>query len=329
MLDPSLNFQNEELPTDKSDMSLQLKNLRALCLQLSTKRFNSIMHLFLDGNNLLGRLPKNLFQLQNLRTLNLHDNLLFGSLDAGIFNLSNLVELDISYNSFSGLLPDLFGGLGELEKFSASSNSFTDHLPASLLNPQSLLILHLHNNSLNGPINLNCSAAVRLISLHLDENEKIPVDVNFHFKNLKAETQRDGATFKYKGIWSFPPTLDLSYNKLAGPIWASFGNLKELHILNLKENPLSGTISDSFVAYSRPHGEIPTGGQFMSFPPSSFEGNEGLCGGDLTPCQPQQTPHVQPVDEEMTTMSLQYGLGAATGFFLTVAFCFISGLGFS
>jgi hypothetical protein len=41
------------------------------------------------------------------------------------------------------------------------------------------------------------------------------------------------------------PTLDLSYNMLQGSIWPGFGNLRRLHVFILKDNNLSGPISDN------------------------------------------------------------------------------------
>ncbi|XP_061949168.1 phytosulfokine receptor 1-like [Populus nigra] len=486
-------------------------------------RCSSLQQLFLNDNHLSGNLPKSLWQLRNLRILHLQHNLVSGPLNDEIGKLSNLVELDISSNKFSGILPDVFERL-KLENFLAGSNNFSGHLPMSLVNSPYIVILNLNNNTLNGPINLNCSAMVHLTSVDLGSNnfhgplpdvisscqrltnlnlarnnlggevpfafknlqalrslslsnnslvnissalailqhcrnltslflsfnfhgEKMPRNVNFHFRNLRAlaipyceltgsmptwlsgskmlqlldlswnrlygtipfwfhefkylfymdlsnnsftgeipesltELQglinmkisseglslgfplfsfvADGAKLKYKGIWGFRPTLDLSYNKLTGTLWPGFGNLKELHVLKLKENHLSGTIPDSFsgmtslevldlsyndlsgeiplsleklsflskfsIAYNQLQGDIPSGGQFLTFPPSSFEGNKGLRGQQLTPFQPQQAPHdVQLADEEMTIIGLQFGLGVMTGFLFTVTLCFASG----
>lgn len=358
-------------------------------------RCSSLQQLFLNDNHLSGNLPKSLWQLRNLRILHLQNNLVSGPLNDEIGKLSNLVELDISSNKFSGILPDVFERL-KLENFFAGSNNFSGHLPMSLVNSPYIVILNLNNNTLNGPINLNCSAMVHLTSVDLGSNnfhgplpdvisscqrltnlnlarnnlggevpfafknlqalrslslsnnslvnissalailqhcrnltslflsfnfhgEQMPRNVNFHFRNLRAlaipyceltgsiptwlsgsnmlqlldlswnrlygtipfwfhefkylfymdlsnnsftgeipesltELQglinmkispglslgfplfsfvADGAKLKYKGIWGFRPTLDLSYNKLTGPLWPGFGNLKELHVLKL------------------------------------------------------------------------------------------------
>ncbi|KAK8663562.1 hypothetical protein V6N13_083374 [Hibiscus sabdariffa] len=62
----------------------------------------------------------------------------------------------------------MFASLGKLEKFSIGSNNFNGTLPVSLLNSPSSL--DLYNNSLNGPVNLNCSTMVHLKSLRLGSN---------------------------------------------------------------------------------------------------------------------------------------------------------------
>ncbi|MBA0828977.1 hypothetical protein Goarm_013601 [Gossypium armourianum] len=122
----------------------------------------------------------------------------------------------------------------------------------------------------------------------------------------------------YNDVWSFPPTIGLSDNKFTGPIWPSFGKLKNLHVefgrnnlsrsipdsisgmislevLGLSPNNISGDTPHSLVhlsflsvfnvSYNRLYGEIPSEGQFMTFPEASFEGNEALCPRLLAPCQ--------------------------------------------
>ncbi|KAE8679989.1 Detected protein of unknown function [Hibiscus syriacus] len=384
----------------------------------------SLQYLWLNGNNFRS-LTKGIFRLlQDLRVLYLQNNIFSGPLNHGIGCLSSLVELDISSNSFSGALPDVFGSLGKLEKFSASSNNFNGTLRVSLFNSPLIMSLDLHNNSLNYPVHLNCSAMVHLKSLHLGSNneEEIPSDPGFRFGSLRVlsiaycelkgsippwllgcnelqfldmsrkhlagtnsswfnefkylfyvdlsnnsftgfplfRTSTDGATFRYNNIWSFPPTLDLSYNMITGPVWPSFGDSRRLHVLNLNENRLTGSIPESLsglkslevldlshnrlsgntpislaelsflskfnVAYNELQGEITMGGQFMTFPYSSFEGNSGLCGGTYVPYPVQHgTIDESTGDDRMTVLGPQFGYGVATGFVLTVTVCFMSG----
>ncbi|KAH1098805.1 hypothetical protein J1N35_015726 [Gossypium stocksii] len=333
----------------------------------------SLQYVFLNGNGLSGTFAENLFELQHFRVLHLQQNQFSGPLSYGIGNLSNLVELDISLNDFSGSLPDIFGRLRKLESFSTSSNRLTGFLPASLVNSPSLLRIDLHNNSLDGPFRINYSAmAQSLRALDLARN-KLSGVVPFEFRNLHAleslslantsinniSTAFEILQHSYNDVWSFPPTIDLSRNMFSGPIWPSFGNLKNLHDLSLEENNLSGSIPDSIsgmtslevldlsrnnlsgeiphslarlsflsvfnVSYNRLYGDTPSGGQFMTFSESSFDGNQALYPRPLAPCQRKQIPPLVSPGKKIKIVDWNFGIGAVTGFLLTVFFCFKSG----
>ncbi|KAJ8775073.1 hypothetical protein K2173_020077 [Erythroxylum novogranatense] len=285
----TLNFKDEQIP---SDMNLQFANLRALVIA---------------NCRLRGPLPLWLTDYKELQVLDMSWNLLAGTLPIWLGNFRHLFYLDLSNNSFTGNMPE------SLTELKALTNT---------------------NITLEGML----------------------VEVPMY---RKLQRGREG--WAYNSLGSLPPTLDLSFNNLSGPIWPAFGKLIGLHILNLKNNYLSGSIPDGLsgmisietldlshnflsgqipnslvklsflskfsVAYNQLQGEIPTGGQFMTFPYASFEGNKGLCGQFFIPCKPTQS---HPIDwssnEHGDILGLPFVTGVATGFVLSTIICFTFGL---
>ncbi|EXC37938.1 hypothetical protein L484_002270 [Morus notabilis] len=70
------------------------------------------------------------------------------------------------------------------------------------------------------------------------------------------------------------------------------------------------------VAYNKLHGEIPSGGQFSTFPNSSFEGND-LCGDQAKPCSTIHNRHTEPHNKSIRKTGFNDGM--AFGFVLGVA----------
>ena len=236
--------------------------------------------------------------------------------------------LDLSFNHLGGSIPSWFG------KF------------------ESLFYLDLSNNSLKGEIPKSLAELRSLISRKVTIEETVP-----SFELYTAG--QGGRSLSYRQISSFRPTIDLSYNILHGPIWPGFGNLKRLHVLNLKENKFSGPIPNNLsgmtglekldlshnklsgeiphslidlsflsnfnVSYNQLCGKIPQGSQFDTFLNTSFEGNNGLCYAECT-CQSEQIPILSIRERKRTIIGLPSIIGAATGFVLTVICCFMSGL---
>lgn len=68
----------------------------------------------------------------------------------------------------------------------------------------------------------------------------------------------------------------------------------------------------------------------MTFPESSFAGNEDLCGYESKLCLPVpgQNPGKNPVDpedEEDSVIGIPFAIGGVSGFILVVAICYLSG----
>ncbi|GMJ09818.1 phytosulfokin receptor 1, PHYTOSULFOKIN RECEPTOR 1 [Hibiscus trionum] len=336
-----LNLGHNNLDGQVPEYFMNLKALTVLSLSRTnlvnlSSTLNILQHcknltvLLLSENFQEEEIPSDrVFKFRSLRVLSIAYCKLKGSIPPWLLGCNGLQFLDLSRNHLSGTIPSWFNEFKYLFYVDLSNNSFTGEIPKGLTQLRALIDMNI---SLEGPA------------------------LGFPL----FRTGIDGATFRYNNIWSFPPTLDLSYNMITGPVWPSFGDLRRLHVLNLNENRLTGSIPESLsgmkslevldlshnklsgkipislaelsflskfsVAYNELNGEIPMGGQFMTFPYSSFEGNGGLCGGPYVACPVQHAAIDEPTGDEGTTVfGPQFGYGVATGFVLTVTVCFMSG----
>lgn len=241
----SKNFYDEELPGDV--------NL------IGSAMFQNIQILGLGGCRFTGRVPMWLSNLVKLEVLDLSYNNITGSVPGWFGTLPNLFYLDLSYNLLTGYFPMELIGLRRL-----ASQQNPDQVDSSSLElPVFVKPDNVSNLQYNQLSNLPPA-------IYLDHNSiggTIPVEI---------------------GQLKFIIALDLSYNNFSGNIPDTISNLTNLEKLDLSGNELSGEIPASLqnlhflssfsVAHNNLEGPIPTGGQFDTFPSSSFEGNPRLCG---------------------------------------------------
>lgn len=216
-----------------------------------------------------------------------------GSVPPWLANLTQLRVLDISWNHLSGTIPAWFGNLDNLFYLDLSNNSLTGELPESLGRMKCLIA---------GCQSLQ-AASTEIFPFYIKRNSSNGLQYNqvssFPPSMILGDNMFVGQILPGFGKLAELHVLDLSWNKLSGSIPAQLSGMTSLESLDLSHNNLTGSIPNSLtnlsflsrfdVSYNDLVGSVPTGGQFLTFPSSDFEGNPGLCGFRLSPCQPRDS----------------------------------------
>ncbi|XP_008227090.1 PREDICTED: probable leucine-rich repeat receptor-like protein kinase At5g49770 [Prunus mume] len=111
-----------------------------------------LKHLILDNNNLTGRIPSTIGNVQTLLTVRLDRNSLSGHVPSSLNNLSNMTELHLSNNKLTGPIPSLTG-MDLLYYVDMSNNTFdVSDVPDWFSTLQSLTTLMMENTGLQGKV---------------------------------------------------------------------------------------------------------------------------------------------------------------------------------
>ncbi|CAH8387645.1 unnamed protein product [Eruca vesicaria subsp. sativa] len=281
----------------------------------SFKNFQSLSYFSLSNSSLVNissalRILQSCKNLTTLvLTLNFHGEALPD--DDGPLRFEKLKVLVVANCRLTGSMPRWLSLSNDLQLLDLSWNRLTGAIPSWIGEFKDLFYLDLSNNSFTGEIPKSLAKLQSLTSRNISLDEPSP---DFPFFMKRNESAR---ALQYNQIVGFPPTIELGHNNLSGPIWEEFGDLKKLHVFDLKWNKLSGSIPSSLsgmtslevldlsnnrlsgsipsslqkltflskfsVAGNNLSGRIPSGGQFQTFPNSSFEFND-LCGEHRLPC---------------------------------------------
>ena len=202
----------------------------------------------LRENNLYGKIPKELYNLSELKYLALNDNELYGVLPDSIRKLKNLEYLNLGNNNYSTSVPQDISNLHNLKYLYLNGNQFY-LMNSGIFKMMSLVNLDVSNNNLSGeiPDYINMS---NLENLNLSNNNffgKIPVELGdcLNLKSLMLTKNRfTGSIHNEISQLNMLWRLDLSENQLNGTIPENLVNLNNLTVLQINDNNLEGEIFD-------------------------------------------------------------------------------------
>ncbi|GKV48135.1 hypothetical protein SLEP1_g54965 [Rubroshorea leprosula] len=164
-------------------------NLLQGSLPILSTTWDSMILLFISGNNLTSEIPLSYCNLTFLRILDLANNSLGGKIPECLGKLSNLTSLDLRMNKFHGRIPNSFVNGSQLRTLNLNGNQLEGILPRSLVNCSKLEILDVGNNNLNDtfPHWLGVLQSLKVLILRSNQfhgaiNNSMPV---FYFPHLR------------------------------------------------------------------------------------------------------------------------------------------------
>nr|XP_023919906.1 receptor-like protein 9DC3 [Quercus suber] len=271
-----------------------------------------------------------------LQTLNLNGNRLGGVVPRSLVNCTNLEVFDIGNNEISDVFPCHLRSISKLRVLILRSNKFYGHINSCRRSRSNffwpiLQIVDLASNEFTGKLPRKFFSTLK--AMH-DEEDKVRSMLNYlQFSSHYGQFYyQDSITVTSKGlhielvkILTIFTSIDISANKLEGPIPETIGELKSLHVLNLSHNALMGKIPLSLgnlsqlesldlsrnkitgeipmqlvdltflaalnLSFNQLVGPIPRGKQFGTFSNYSYIHNNELCGFPLTiDCTSDEAP---------------------------------------
>ncbi|CAL5190212.1 unnamed protein product [Lathyrus oleraceus] len=210
----------------------------------STNLFN----ISLLGNRLTGSIPTAITNISTLQSLVLESNQFSGNLPPGFEKLTQIQRLLLSSNNFNGELPAALAKLTTLQDIRLGDNQFTGKIPDFIRSWTSLKKLVIEGSGLSGPIPSGISVLEKLNDLRISdlngfEHSTFPQLSNMTLKTLILRNCNINGTLPpYLGTMTSLKNLDLSFNKLSGPIPNDYDPLRKVDYIYLTGNLLTGPV---------------------------------------------------------------------------------------
>lgn len=187
---------------------------------------DKISKIEISNNNLKGNIPSEIKFLPYLRTWITPFNVDLGkSLEPFIPLSQSLSHLELQYCHIEGAIPDGFGSMSLLSFLGLGNNLLTGSIPASFFGLTNLLVLGLDDNLLESEIDLFAK---------LNQMQKLYIEDNL----IKGQITEE----MISGGWKEMVDLDVSVNRLEGPIPANIWSMGALEVVDLHGNDFLGTI---------------------------------------------------------------------------------------
>ncbi|TXG58842.1 hypothetical protein EZV62_016671 [Acer yangbiense] len=275
---------------------LQLENPN---LKVLVQNFSELRELYLDGvvisahGNEWGQALSS--SLPNLQVLSLSNCYLSGPIHSSLADLQSLSVIRLDGNDLSSPVPEFLADFPSLTILSLADCGLYGQLPenifkAMMVDEQKVQsqLQHLQFEITGGNQPYQDAVTVTMKGLELELVKILTVFTSIDLSSNNFQ----GLIPEELGLFKSLIVLNLSHNAFIGSIPSSVGNLRQLESLDLSMNNLHRHIPIQLanlnflsvlnLSYNHFVGRIPTSTQLQSFSPTSFEGNEGLCGPPLT-----------------------------------------------
>ncbi|GAY33985.1 hypothetical protein CUMW_009100 [Citrus unshiu] len=255
--DVSSNQITGQLPSSLGDCS-KLKRLSVSFNELTGRipqnigNLTELMELYLNGNNLQGEFPPTIFNVSSLRVIVLANNSLFGSLPVDLCRrLPSLQGLNLRDCMTTGRIPKDIGNCSLLNYLRPFDNLLTGEIPHEIGNLQNLKLLDFGANNLTGliPSIIFNNSNIEVIQLYGNRlSGNLPSSTGINLPNLLRlylwGNNLSGVIPSSICNASKLTVLELSRNMFSGLVANTFGNCRQLQILNLAYNQLAtGSLS--------------------------------------------------------------------------------------
>ncbi|RDX67989.1 putative inactive leucine-rich repeat receptor-like protein kinase, partial [Mucuna pruriens] len=212
--------------------------------QPSLLNFSSLLTLDLSitsYSSAISSIPRWIFGLRKLVSLQFRGNNIQGPIPHGIQNLTLLQNLDLSFNSLSSSIPDWLYGLHHLNFLNLEYNKLNGTISDALGNLTSLVELHLSNNQFSENPFESLRSLSKLSSLEIGDNHFEGVVKEDHLANLTSLKvfYASGNNFTLKVGPNWLPTfqltgLDMSSWQLGPnfPSWIQSQNKLEVIVMS-------------------------------------------------------------------------------------------------